>query len=317
MSNQDSLSLAEIAQLLGEEAGDRDEPQEALVPSDSPAVVRALHAFTSMTGPVISQHEEAQARQENHQLEPASSGLEIRQQALGHQAEPHVSDEPSAPPRTSLRLHSVAETVRADRKLARRAGLLILGLTLLTSGFVLGRGEIAHSTPGSEIVQNVLSAHVRSLRKELTEAQDQIAILSTTLKNSEQTLNGRTTDPFRAQQLFGPGLSSRTSESADSQHHAPEPTAVELDVALERIFRLNSKLRSLDAIAETLTNEMEQAGQPGEASSRNSRESAAVLPNKAESSSVDGAGKTSRVRMLSMSTPLPAAPKPRRALERF
>ena len=292
--------------------GAKDEERELLPPAESSAAVRALHAFTSKTGPVVSPHEEAWARPMDLRFEPADPPLETGQEAPHRHAEREPSGKPSAPARTRLRALSTAGG--AERKLARQAGLFVLGLALLAAGFVFGRGEMGHAGPGPQIVQNVLSAHVRSLKDELAEAENRIAILSAALETSEKNVNRGTRDPLETWHLVGTGANARRFDSALSQNPNPEPAAAELNVALERIVHLNTKLRSLNAAAETLIEDKDPAGQPRKASSRNGPVSAAALPVQLESASVGGTENTARARMPSMSEPLAAAPEPGRPL---
>ena len=67
MSNQDSLKSTEIARHSGEETGEGVEEQDFLQSSDTSEIVQALHALTSKAGPAVSQFEESQAWQTDHQ----------------------------------------------------------------------------------------------------------------------------------------------------------------------------------------------------------------------------------------------------------
>jgi hypothetical protein len=92
----------------------------------------------------------------------------------------------------------------SDRKAVRLTGALVLGLSLLAVGFVLGQGGTESSESGASVAgQDQLAAPiVSSLRSELEGAQRLIANLSTELEASEQEAAQLYADLLVAQQAL-------------------------------------------------------------------------------------------------------------------
>ena len=314
MRTSDALGPTEMARLGREKTVKSHNGQECPLPSDFPAVVRALHAFTSKARIDVSPFDETPADQPIRCFEPVDTSLESAQEAPHCQTDPKSSGETSETPLARHSARSMAGGTDVVGRLTRRAGILALGLTLLAAGFVLGRGEMGPAVQGPQILQNVLSAHVRSLKQELAEAEHQIAILNTALEISEKNANHDSRDMIEVRHLLENEGRSELFEPALSQSPSPEPAATELNVALEQAAHLKSKLQSLYATAQTLTEDEGQAGRRDNTLSRNVRESAAELPTKAETTAFSGTGNTLRAGARLQSEPLPAGPKPTRPL---
>ena len=110
----------------------------------------------------------------------------------------------TAPAGAAARLLFPAIGGLSDRKAVRLTGALVLGLSLLAVGFVLGRGGTESSESGASVAgQDQLAMPlVSSLRSELEGAQRHIANLSTALEASEQEAEQLYADQLVAQQAL-------------------------------------------------------------------------------------------------------------------
>ena len=191
--------------------GTEDREPAPPLPSDSPSVVtiQALHGYAPEAGPAQRQFEEAWAEPGGYQFEPAQPAPEIGYEAPCPAADwPAPSESAAAPDPagiTEARLapapvwQAVGETspdaiarlltwVRAlppaggalpGRKATRLAGGLVLSLSLLTAGFVLGQGGSGPSETGPVVGEKdeFPTALVSSLRSELAAARQTISSL--------------------------------------------------------------------------------------------------------------------------------------------
>ena len=144
-----------------------------------------------------------------------------RFQSYGAPFEPAVTSEPVTtrvrPDLNALRRSTVTAAARkiarlllptfrglSDRKAIRLIGALVLGLTLLAMGFVLGQGGTESSETGASVAgqDQLATPLVSSLRIELEGAQRLITNLSKTLETSEQKVEQLYSDLLVARQAL-------------------------------------------------------------------------------------------------------------------
>ncbi len=174
------------------------EPDPPLRPnSPSVATIQALHGYAPEARPAQRQFEEAWSEPGGYQFEPAQPAPEI-----GFEASCPAADRPA--PSESAATSGLAGGRLPGRKATRLADSLVLALSLLAVGFVLGQGGTESSKSGSSVAgQGQLTTPlVSSLRGELDEAQRQIANLGTALEASEQVEERLSTDLLAAQQVL-------------------------------------------------------------------------------------------------------------------
>ncbi len=191
--------------------GTEDREPDPPLPPDSPTIaeIQALHGYAPEAGPAQRQYEEASAEQNDGQFQPTQPAHEIGYEAPCPATDrPAPSESPATPepvgiaetrlapalvwqavseilPYAIARLltwvHALPPAGGAlpGRKATRLAGGLVLGLSLLTAGFVIGQGGTGRSGTGPVVgvPDEFPTALVNSLRSELAAARQTISSL--------------------------------------------------------------------------------------------------------------------------------------------
>jgi hypothetical protein len=256
--------------------GAEDREPAPPLPSDSPSVktIQALHGYAREAGPAQRRFEEAWAEPGGYQFEPAQPAPEIGYEAPcpaadwpapsesaatpeparitearlapapAWQAVDEISPEPIARLLTWVRTLPPAGGGLPGRKATRLAGL-VLSLSLLTAGFLLGQGGSGRSETGPVVGEQdeFPTALVSSLRSELAAARQTISSLK-----EEAALETVGSEAETARQELD--LAAQTA----SAHAALLDR--DLDVAQQRIADLEAKAGAAGAEAAILAKQL-------------------------------------------------------------
>ncbi len=252
------------------------EPDRPL-PSDSPSVatIQALHGFAPEARPAQRQYEEAWAEQGSYQFEPAQPVPEIGCEAPCPTADRPAPSEAAAMPEpagitearqapapvwqavgqippnaiapllTWVRAISPAAGGLSGRIATRLAGGMVLSLSLLTAGFVLGQGGIGHSETGPDVAERdqVQKALVSSLRSELAAARQTISSMK---EEAALETVGQEAETARQELVLAAQTASAHAALLDR----------DLDTAQQRIADLEAKVGAAGAEAAILAKQL-------------------------------------------------------------